>query len=291
MVVTGEKSRVESLRFLLWSQSPANQKVSVNQLFRRKKDSRWLRCEALEPKATITNSLARQDRALGGNGKTSSKSWRKYRIKDAPKNVFTLTNQMTLKYKRKPSGGFLLQIQQGLTVASILCHKSLFHTVITDRCNYDVLPAFRRLRPRLRQRLQQPDFEWQPRVCLALEKGTRLGGGAVATGRGHASFGGRYVYILREVELDLISVSECKTKATLPPDSSKVVCALTPYKDTCQGDSGGPLVVRASEERWVQVGIVSFGLECARMSAYLDWIAGNTDLTDYDSAGLRFIIF
>lgn len=58
-----------------------------------------------------------------------------------------------------------------------------------------------------------------------------------------------------------------------------------------QGDSGGPLVVRASEERWVQVGIVSFGLECARMSAYLDWIAGNTDLTDYDSAGLRFIIF
>lgn len=47
-----------------------------------------------------------------------------------------------------------------------------------------------------------------------------------------------------------------------------------------QGDSGGPLVVRASEERWVQVGIVSLGLECARMSVYLDWNAGNTDLTD-----------
>lgn len=35
---------------------------------------------------------------------------RKYRIKDAPKNVFTLTNQMTLKYKRKPSGGFVCEL-------------------------------------------------------------------------------------------------------------------------------------------------------------------------------------
>ncbi|XP_037775525.1 venom protease-like [Penaeus monodon] len=138
-------------------------------------------------------------------------------------------------------------------------------------------------------------FEDNPTVlpiCLALEEDDRFKRKAVATGWGRISFGGSIVNILREVELDLIPVSVCGSKIKLPLDSSKVLCALTPYKDTCQGDSGGPLVVRISEERWVQVGIVSYGYECARpdhpgvytrVSAYLDWISGSTGGTDCDS--------
>ena len=34
--------------------------------------------------------------------------------------------------------------------------------------------------------------------------------------------------------------------------------------DTCQGDSGGPMVGRDATGEWVQVGIVSWGLGCAR---------------------------
>ena len=65
-----------------------------------------------------------------------------------------------------------------------------------------------------------------------------------------------------------------------------MLCATSYKKDSCQGDSGGPLVVKgddASED--VQVGIVSWGLNCAsdyfpgvyaRVSQFYDWIQSET---------------
>lgn len=44
------------------------------------------------------------------------------------------------------------------------------------------------------------------------------------------------------------------------------ICAGGRGVDTCQGDSGGPMVHQTADHRWVQVGIVSFGLGCARRS-------------------------
>jgi secreted trypsin-like serine protease len=42
------------------------------------------------------------------------------------------------------------------------------------------------------------------------------------------------------------------------------ICAARHGIDTCQGDSGGPMVGRNADGEWVQVGIVSWGLGCAR---------------------------
>ncbi|XP_026294570.2 trypsin 5G1-like [Frankliniella occidentalis] len=45
--------------------------------------------------------------------------------------------------------------------------------------------------------------------------------------------------------------------------TARMLCATDLGKDSCQGDSGGPLVTRVGEEVR-QVGIVSWGLGCAR---------------------------
>ena len=91
--------------------------------------------------------------------------------------------------------------------------------------------------------------------------------------------------VLREVELEVVSDTTCRTAesqnamALNQQDqtcvsgsvsyknliSSDMVCARTSVGDTCQGDSGGPFTVRNRKGRHQLVGVTSFGAGCAQV--------------------------
>ncbi len=72
---------------------------------------------------------------------------------------------------------------------------------------------------------------------------------------------------LRFAEVSVVSDRTCAEAygpAGVRLVTSESICAGRRGVDTCQGDSGGPMVRRDSGGNWVQVGIVSWGLGCAR---------------------------
>lgn len=91
--------------------------------------------------------------------------------------------------------------------------------------------------------------------------------------------------VLQEAILKVTPNSKCKEsykKAGFTIADGSMICAAAPGRDACRGDSGGPLIIQATpNSRWIQVGIVSFGIGCARaeypgvftrVSAFRFWI-------------------
>ncbi|XP_057380531.1 trypsin-1-like [Daphnia carinata] len=91
--------------------------------------------------------------------------------------------------------------------------------------------------------------------------------------------------VLQQATIKIISNAECQAsydnlQVTI---ADSMICAIIPGKGSCFGDSGGPLLVKSSPtEPWTEVGIVSFGVECAspdyptvytRVSSFSSWIS------------------
>jgi secreted trypsin-like serine protease len=75
---------------------------------------------------------------------------------------------------------------------------------------------------------------------------------------------------LRTVDVPYVSDRPCGRAyrdAGYPFVAGAMICAGDTRRggvDACQGDSGGPLVRRDAAGEWIQVGIVSWGIGCAR---------------------------
>ncbi|KAG5263203.1 hypothetical protein AALO_G00283730 [Alosa alosa] len=89
---------------------------------------------------------------------------------------------------------------------------------------------------------------------------------------------------LQEVEVPVVGNRKCFCKYSVRNMgiTDNMICAGRDEggKDSCQGDSGGPMVSKQNN-RWVQSGVVSFGIGCAlaefpgvyaRVSQYESWI-------------------
>jgi secreted trypsin-like serine protease len=85
-------------------------------------------------------------------------------------------------------------------------------------------------------------------------------------GWGAATEGGGQQRYLLKAQVPFVSDTQCgQAYSDLVP--AEEICAGNwdaGGVDTCQGDSGGPMFRRDSANNWIQVGIVSWGIGCAR---------------------------
>lgn len=90
---------------------------------------------------------------------------------------------------------------------------------------------------------------------------------------------------LQQVDVPIVDAATCARAYAALGESlnDRQVCAgyAQGTRDACQGDSGGPLVVPGGPTGWTQIGVVSWGIGCARPEAYgvytrvapyIDWI-------------------
>ena len=85
-------------------------------------------------------------------------------------------------------------------------------------------------------------------------------------GWGHQTEGGSGPDTMHHVAVPFIPQAECQRQyqGRNVVDPNVEMCASRAGQDACQGDSGGPLFLRSADNRWVQLGVVSWGIGCAR---------------------------
>jgi secreted trypsin-like serine protease len=136
------------------------------------------------------------------------------------------------------------------------------------------------------------DFEKNSHVrpiCLPTGSNTYEGYTAIAAGWGITSNEASTSHVLLEIELTVLSNSQCKATGHYAPYILEdMVCASGDggYQGACKGDSGGPLMTKGSGSSYELIGATSWGREfCgshsypsvfARITAMQDWITETT---------------
>lgn len=131
------------------------------------------------------------------------------------------------------------------------------------------------------------DFAFLLKVCLpisgALARKSFVASNPFVAGWGTLWEQGKLASVLMEVQVPVITNEDCRDSYRRighykgPVQfSNRVICAGLRQggKDSCQGDSGGPLMVPIQENGkfpYYQIGVVSYGVGCARASIPGKW--------------------
>ncbi len=107
-----------------------------------------------------------------------------------------------------------------------------------------------------------------PLLPLATDTSLHTGNFQVM-GWGAATEGGGQQRYLLKAEVPYITDTQCASAGGSYASliANEEICAgnwTSGGVDTCQGDSGGPMTKRNGSGQWVQIGIVSWGIGCAR---------------------------
>jgi secreted trypsin-like serine protease len=110
-----------------------------------------------------------------------------------------------------------------------------------------------------------------PRLNIATTTAFNSGTFTVA-GWGAAREGGSQQRFLLKANVPFISDTQCRSAGGSYSGLifAEEICAgnwTSGGVDTCQGDSGGPMFRRDNNNQWIQVGITSWGIGCARPRA------------------------
>lgn len=85
-------------------------------------------------------------------------------------------------------------------------------------------------------------------------------------GWGHVSENGPGSNRMQHVDVPLLATAACQQAyaGRAKVDGALELCASATGRDACQGDSGGPLFLAGDNGGYTQLGVVSWGIGCAR---------------------------
>lgn len=134
----------------------------------------------------------------------------------------------------------------------------------------------------------EQDFHFGTKVrpiCLPTHPVDIFNKDVIVAGWGYLEQDGRAANNLRYTLVKVLPNARCAKKfirTGYRPDI--MYCAYRFNTDACQGDSGGPLMTQQENGRYLQVGIVSYGIGCAledmpgvyaRLDALMPWLQEN----------------
>ena len=236
-------------------------------------------CDFVGPRIVHGSGKRRSPRIVGGTG--------------APEGKYPFAVALTTSTRFQYCGGTLLSPRHVLTAAH--CQVGVGDLALVGSVDLNKSRSARIIESRIHRSYDTETMDNDVAIAVLGEDAasssfvtlaTISPGTATTIGWGATREGGPSTSFLQQVDVPVWSSTDCRR--VYPSLTDRQVCAgrVLGGADSCQGDSGGALLV-ADGAGWRQLGVVSYGVGCARPATpgvYVDlrareiqrWIAACT---------------